>query len=148
VIIFSVQLDDEELLGSIKVGAAHYTTKDVPPAELVEIVQQVGQGHYLIDEGILRHPRLAAQVLHQFTELANQAEAEVLYAPLTRREVEVLDLIAQGSSNKQIARHMSISEQTVKNHITSILKKLQVNDRTQAVVYAFKHGWIKVSEDV
>ena len=72
---------------------------------------------------------------------------ESVFAPLTTREVEILDCIARGNSNKEIARILNISDQTVKNHITSILRKLAVNDRTQAVIYALRHGWIKMSDE-
>ena len=70
-----------------------------------------------------------------------------MFSPLTPREIEILDHVAQGNSNKEIARILSISDQTVKNHITSILRKLAVNDRTQAVIYALRHGWIRLSDD-
>ena len=68
-------------------------------------------------------------------------------AERARREVEILDNIAQGMTNKQVAYALSISEQTVKNHMSSILRKLSVNDRTQAVVYAMRQGWIRMPED-
>ena len=68
--------------------------------------------------------------------------------PLSPREVEILDNIAQGMTNKQVAYALSISEQTVKNHMSSILRKLSVNDRTQAVVYAMRQGWIRMPEDL
>ena len=67
-----------------------------------------------------------------------------IFAPLSPREIEILELISRGNSNKQIARILAISDQTVKNHITSILKKLAVNDRTEAVVYSLRQGWIKM----
>ena len=70
-----------------------------------------------------------------------------IFAPLSPREVEILDNIAKGMTNKQVAYALSISEQTVKNHMSSILRKLSVNDRTQAVVYAMKQGWIRIPED-
>ena len=73
-------------------------------------------------------------------------EMEPLFVPRSAREIEVLDYIARGNSNKEIARALKISDQTVKNHITSILRKLAVNDRTQAVVYALRRGWIKMQE--
>ena len=86
-------------------------------------------------------------MLKQFRELSNaDREVEPLFAPLSAREIEVLEYIARGNSNKEIARALKISDQTVKNHITSILRKLAVNDRTQAVVYALRHGWIKMQE--
>jgi DNA-binding NarL/FixJ family response regulator len=74
-------------------------------------------------------------------------ESDSVFSPLTPREVEILDCVARGNSNKEIAVFLGISDQTVKNHITSILRKLQVNDRTQAVIYALRHGWIKLEGD-
>ncbi len=147
VIILSADEDDEQLFRSIKVGAAHYSVKDISAEQLVWMVQQVGEGHYLINEDVVSSPKVAARVRNQFREQISQDSDERLFAPLTEREAEVLDQIASGSENKQIARTLSISDQTVKNHITSILRKLQVNDRTQAVVYAYKHGWIKIEEE-
>jgi DNA-binding NarL/FixJ family response regulator len=70
-----------------------------------------------------------------------------VFTPLSAREIEILDYIARGNSNKVIAKSLKISDQTVKNHITSILKKLSVNDRTAAVVHALKKGWIKMDAD-
>jgi DNA-binding NarL/FixJ family response regulator len=90
----------------------------------------------------------AAYVLKEFRELAVYgADAQPIFAPLSPREVEILDNIAQGMTNKQVAYALGISEQTVKNHMSSILRKLSVNDRTQAVVYAMRQGWIKIPED-
>ena len=93
-------------------------------------------------------PAVASRVLKEFRELAVYGqEAAPIFAPLSPREVEILDNIAQGMTNKQVAYALSISEQTVKNHMSSILRKLSVNDRTQAVVYAMRQGWIKIPED-
>ena len=87
-------------------------------------------------------------MLKEFRELAVYGqEAAPIFAPLSPREVEILDNIAQGMTNKQVAYALSISEQTVKNHMSSILRKLSVNDRTQAVVYAMRQGWIRMPED-
>ena len=84
----------------------------------------------------------------EFRELAVYGQdAAPIFAPLSPREVEILDNIAQGMTNKQVAYALSISEQTVKNHMSSILRKLSVNDRTQAVVYAMRQGWIRMPED-
>ena len=90
----------------------------------------------------------AFDMVEEFRELAVYgSEAQPIFAPLSPREVEILDNIAQGMTNKQVAYALSISEQTVKNHMSSILRKLSVNDRTQAVVYAMRQGWIKIPED-
>ena len=87
-------------------------------------------------------------MLKEFRELAVYGqEAAPIFAPLSPREVQILDNIAQGMTNKQVAYTLAISEQTVKNHMSSILRKLSVNDRTQAVVYAMRQGWIKMPED-
>jgi len=84
-------------------------------------------------------------VLHQFRELAAaEEEFGALFSPLTKRETEILDCIAQGMTNKAVADRLYISSQTVKNHVTSILRKLQVNDRTSAVIYALRRGWIRL----
>jgi DNA-binding NarL/FixJ family response regulator len=99
---------------------------------------------------VLSKPQLASRVLKSFRELAVEEETSStkdLYSPLSSREVEILDYIARGNSNKEIAKSLKISDQTVKNHITSILKKLSVNDRTAAVVHALKHGWIKMDDN-
>ncbi len=149
IIIMSVYEDDEQLFHAIKAGAAAYTAKDISPEYLVDIVRQVSMGNYIINENVLSKPVVAKRVLNQFRELATaENEQEPIFAPLTNREVEILDCIARGNSNKEIARNLSISDQTVKNHITSILKKLNANDRTQAVITALRHGWIKMSTDI
>ena len=92
-------------------------------------------------------PAVASRVLKEFRELAVYGnDAQPIFAPLSPREVEILDNIAQGMTNKEVAYTLAISEQTVKNHMSSILRKLSVNDRTQAVVYAMRQGWIKGPE--
>ena len=145
-IILTTFEDEEQLFQCIKVGAAAYLLKDISPQELVDVVRRVSHGEYLINDSVLSRPVVASRVLKQFRELTAAADEEVeqLFVPLSQREVEILDYIAHGNSNKEIARALKISDQTVKNHITSILRKLAVNDRTQAVVYALRHGWIKM----
>ena len=101
-----------------------------------------------INDKVFAKPAVASRVLKEFRELAVYGqEAAPIFAPLSPREVEILDNIAQGMTNKQVAYALSISEQTVKNHMSSILRKLSVNDRTQAVVYAMRQGWIRMPED-
>lgn len=148
VIILTMHEDDEQLFHAIRVGAAAYCTKDVEAEELIRLIRRVARGEYLINENVLSRPFVASRVLDQFRELSQMDHVnEGVFSPLTPREVEILDCVAQGNSNKEIARILSISDQTVKNHITSILRKLAVNDRTQAVIYALRHGWIKLAED-
>ncbi len=149
IMILTPSEDEERLFQSIKVGAAAYYTRNISPEELVDAVRRVSRGEYLINDDVLSKPQLASRVLKSFRELAVEEEATVtkdLYSPLSSREVEILDYIARGNSNKEIAKSLKISDQTVKNHITSILKKLSVNDRTAAVVHALRHGWIKMHD--
>jgi DNA-binding NarL/FixJ family response regulator len=148
VIIISDEEDEDALFDSIKAGAAAFILKDVDPDDLVTIIRRVRGGEYLINDKVFSKPSVASRVLKEFRELAVYGqEAQPIFAPLSPREVEILDNIAQGMTNKQVAYNLSISEQTVKNHMSSILRKLSVNDRTQAVVYAMRQGWIKMPED-
>ncbi len=150
IIMLTPSEDEERLFQSIKVGAAAYYTRNITPEALAEAVRKVSQGEYLINDDVLSKPQIASRVLKSFREMTVEEEAEGdakdPYSPLSSREVEILDYIARGNSNKEIAKSLKISDQTVKNHITSILKKLSVNDRTAAVVHALRHGWIKMHE--
>jgi DNA-binding NarL/FixJ family response regulator len=147
IVMMTAYDDEEQLFEAIKVGASAFFLKDIRPDELLEGIRRVAVGEYLINESVLTKPLVASRVLKQFRDLTMvSADIEPLFVPLSAREIEVLDYIARGNSNKEIARALKISDQTVKNHITSILRKLAVNDRTQAVVYALRRGWIKMQE--
>jgi DNA-binding NarL/FixJ family response regulator len=149
IIILTPTEDEERLFQSIKVGAAAYYTRNISPTELTEAVHKVSQGEYLINDDVLSRPQIASRIRKAFRELTVEEVEDTpkdLYSPLSSREVEILDYIARGNSNKEIAKSLKISDQTVKNHITSILKKLSVSDRTAAVVHALRHGWIKMED--
>lgn len=137
-----------QLFHAIKAGAAAYLTKDISPEKLIEAVKKVSDGYYLIGEMVLEEPAVARWLLGEFERLAAELGGEPgeLFKPLSSRELQILQLIARGYSNKQIAFTLGIKEQTVKNHLTSILRKLAVNDRTQAVLYALRRGWIRLEE--
>ena len=149
IIMLTAFEDEEQLIQSMKLGAAAYLLKGLSADELVDAVRQVSRGAYIINDNVLSRPTVASRVLRTFREMTAEEPPEVqpLYSPLSNREIEILDYIARGNSNKEIAKSLGISDQTVKNHITSILKKLSVNDRTAAVVHALKHGWIKMNDD-
>ncbi len=148
IIVLAASEDEDALFEAIKAGAAAFILKDVGPDDLVTIIRRVVNGEYLINDKVFSKPAVASRVLKEFRELAVYGqEAAPIFAPLSPREVEILDNIAQGMTNKQVAYALSISEQTVKNHMSSILRKLSVNDRTQAVVYAMRQGWIRIPED-
>ncbi len=148
IVALAVREDEDQLFDAIKAGAAAFILKDVSPDDLVTIIRRVNTGEYLINDKVFARPSVASRVLKEFRELSVYGqEAAPIFAPLSPREVEILDNIAKGMTNKQVAYALSISEQTVKNHMSSILRKLSVNDRTQAVVYAMKQGWIRIPED-
>ncbi len=148
IIVLAQNEEEDALFDAIKAGAAAFILKDVGPDDLVTIIRRVSMGEFLINDKVFAKPAVASRVLKEFRELAVYGQdAAPIFAPLSPREVEILDNIAQGMTNKQVAYALSISEQTVKNHMSSILRKLAVNDRTQAVVYAMRQGWIKMPED-
>ena len=139
--------DDDQLFQSIKSGAVAYLSKDVSAEELSNAIRRIVKGERPINESLLGRPRVAEQVLRQFQDVSLMGKAmETLATPLTPRETETLKYVAEGYSNKQIAHVLGISEQTIKNHITSILDKLDANDRTHAVVLALRQGWIDIGE--
>jgi two-component system response regulator DegU len=145
VIVLTSNPEDEELFQAIKAQAAAYLSKEVTAEQLFDIVKRTAQGEHPINESLTARPKVAEQVLHHFQELSLGRGAEVVIAPVTPREREILTYMAQGYLNKQIAFALKISEQTVKNHVTSILRKLNANARTQAVVEAIKQGLVTIS---
>ena len=147
VIILTAQDQEQILFEAIRAGAAAYLHKDCEPAELIDAIRKVRAGQFIINEKIFSRPAVASKVLAEFRELSVYGPGSThVFAPLSPREVQILDNIAQGMTNKEVAYALAISEQTVKNHMSSILRKLSVNDRTQAVVYAIRQGWIKGPE--
>src|SRR6202011_1870236 len=147
-----------ELFEAARVGAAAYVRASTDADMFVATLRRASAGQFPIDEDVVRFPAVAARILAQFREdsAADSLAAEVaaprletpplgpLFVKLSPREIEILDLVARGNSNKIIGRKLSISDQTVKNHVSAILRKLEVNDRTEAVVYALRNGWIRI----
>ncbi|NLC08017.1 MAG: response regulator transcription factor [Syntrophomonadaceae bacterium] len=124
--------DDDRVFEVIRAGVSAYILKDVEAEELIRAIIDVHEGRSII------HPRVTGKVLGEFTRLSNSEGDGSHLDRLTQREREVLELIAKGEANREIANRLYISEKTVKNHITSILRKLNVHDRTQAAIYAIK----------
>ena len=148
IIMLTAYHDDQQVFHAIRVGASAYFPKDVSPRRLIEAIRLVHQGSYVVEDRILEKPQVGEWLLAQFEEV-NGPETDSLGAllvPLSPREMEILQHIAQGKSNKEIAYELGISRQTVKNHMTSILRKLAVNDRTQAAIYALRRGWIRLQD--
>ncbi len=144
VVVLTSNPDDAQLFQALKAQAVAYLGKEVTASELVNTIRGVSRGEHPINESLTTRPKLAEQVLQQFQELSLRSEAESFISPLTPREMEILRYIAQGYLNKQIAAELDISEQTIKNHVTSILRKLNANARTEAVVVAIKQGLISL----
>jgi DNA-binding NarL/FixJ family response regulator len=147
VIVLTAYHDDEQLFHALRAGAAAYYPKDVDPQTLIMAIRAVMKGNYVIGDDVLAKPQVAAWLIRHFEELAVFDESPTeMFAPLSTREMEILQLIARGASNKEIGRELNISRQTVKNHMSSILRKLAVNDRTQAAVLALRRGWIRLED--
>lgn len=147
IVVVSMHIDDERLFDAVRVGAAAFLSKDIEAAELVDAITRVSMGEQLINATVLSRPQLARKVLNEFRNLSgdkSKRPSSASQMPLSVREVEVLDCVAQGLSNKEIAEALFITEQTVKNHMTSVLRKLEVTDRVQAVLFAVKNGWIQI----
>ncbi len=146
-IMLSPNLDNGELFEIIKTGAVAYLSKNATVEELVSTIRQARRGEYPINDSLLAKPKVAEHVLRQFQDMVSLGKTmESITAPLTPREAQILNYIADGNSNKQIAHILEISEQTIKNHVSSILRKLNANDRTHAAVLAIRHGWISAEE--
>jgi NarL family two-component system response regulator LiaR len=134
VIALTSFLDDDKVLPAVRAGAAGYLLKDVEPQELVKAIRTVYGGEALL------HPAVTARVMEELAGRPHPSSPD----SLTAREREVLGLIARGLSNKRIALDLSISEKTVKAHVSSILGKLGVSDRTQAALQAVREGWVEL----
>jgi DNA-binding NarL/FixJ family response regulator len=145
VVVLTSCLDDTLLFQALKAQASAYLSKEVTVDELVDTIRRVARGEYPINESFTAKPIVAEQVLHQFQEPSWLGETEDFISPLTAREKEILKCIAGGYANKQIAHELGVSEQTIKNHVTSILRKLNANARTDAVVIAAKQGIISIA---
>jgi two-component system response regulator DegU len=145
VIVLTSTPEDDQLFQAIKAQAAAYLSKDITAEELVSTVRRTAKGEHPINESFVNHPKVAEKVLHHFRDLPLGQGAEPFISPVTSREQEILNYMAKGFLNKQIALALDISEQTVKNHVTSILRKLNANARTQAVVEAIKQGLVSIT---
>lgn len=152
VIILSIHDDESYVFETLRKGASGYLLKDLEAEVLIQAIRAVVAGHAYI------HPKVTGKLINQLRRMtyleetgmlpgAANKEPDVKYvagdnSPLTRREAEVLRLMAEGKSNKSIGEYLYISEKTVKNHVSSILQKMEVDDRTQAVINSIKNGWV------
>jgi DNA-binding NarL/FixJ family response regulator len=147
-IVVAAQETDDELFAAIRAGASAYCGQDIPEDNLVTLIKRSATGEYVINEQLLDKPYVAARVLEQFRSATTSDLAPTsAFAPLTDRELEILRKVSDGLTNAEIGYALGISAQTVKNHVTSILRKLAVNDRTQAVVTALRRGWLSIDDN-
>ena len=146
VIILSIHDDGSYVTHALKTGALGYMLKEMDAEAIVEAIKVVSTG------GSYLHPKVTHNLVEEFRRLSDrehkgafqQHDIRLPYHLLTKRECEVLQLLTDGQSNRTIGETLFISEKTVKNHVSSILQKMAVNDRTQAVVSAIKNGWVEV----
>jgi len=135
VVILTSFHDDSHIFRALKAGATSYVLKDMRMDRLAEVIQKAARGEVVL------HPRIAARVLENLRE--DSRRNPQLFNELTERELEVLRMIASGLTNNQIAEKLSLSEHTVKGHVRNIFSKLQLVDRTQAVVFAWQTGLVR-----
>ncbi len=147
VVILTAHHDDEQVIYAFSMGASAYCTKDVHPEHLVNTIRGVAQGYFVNgDNQRLTKQQVSEWLQHKINANKGVIDEQGQLAPLSSREMEILRYVTKGYLNKEIALKLSISQQTVKNHITSILKKLNVKDRTQAAVTALQRGWVRLNE--
>jgi DNA-binding NarL/FixJ family response regulator len=146
-VVMTSEINNDELFEVIRIGAAAYLDKKSNIQELEGVIRRVARGEYPINDSLLATPTVAEHVLKQFQEMVSMGmSVESVTAPLTNRETQILRYVADGNSNKKIAQILDISEQTIKNHVSSILRKLNANDRAHAVVLAIRRGWISAND--
>jgi NarL family two-component system response regulator LiaR len=133
VIVLTSFADDEKVFPAIKAGAAGYLLKDIEPAQLADAIRAVHRGEALL------HPTVAAKLMQEVAAPGRR----VAGGHLTERELDVLRQLARGRSNREIAKELSIAEKTVKTHVSNILAKLHLADRTQAALYAVREGIVE-----
>lgn len=138
VIALTIHDEEEYVFELVRAGVSGYVLKDINPDKLIETIKMVASGQSVVS------PSITNKLLGEFSRVTSRKKKKEEWETLTRRELEVLQELAKGRSNKEIAEFLTISEKTVKNHITSIFRKLMVDDRTQAVLFAIKHKLVEL----
>ncbi|HOV27008.1 MAG TPA: response regulator transcription factor [Pseudobacteroides sp.] len=134
IVVLTIHQDREYLFKTIQLGAEGYVSKDAESSVLIEAIRTVASGNTYVQ------PNMTNELVKEFNRMSTRVKEKEEESVLTSREIEVIGLIAEGLINKEIAKKLYISEKTVKNHVSNIFKKLNVSDRTQAAIYAFKHN--------
>jgi DNA-binding NarL/FixJ family response regulator len=147
VVIVGGEDDDASIMGAMEVGATGHVAALAKPSELVAVIRRVADGEDALRDEIVARPDLVDRLVEAFREgfRHQDARAEI---PLTPRELDVLRQVASGLKNRQIAEQLDLTEQTVKNHLSRIMHKLGVPNRTHAVTFAVRQGWLTLDEVV
>jgi DNA-binding NarL/FixJ family response regulator len=148
VVLLTAYDDEEQILHAMRSGASAYCPKDIDVERLLSVIRQVAKGNFVIAGKVYNERGVQDWMNDKLESLAGPYVVDngEHFVPLSPREMEILRCVTRGLSNKQIASELGISHQTVKNHMTSILDKLNVEDRTQAAVYALQRGWVRAAE--
>lgn len=146
VVLLTAHHETAQVLHAMRAGASAYCAKTISPIQLVSIIRDAAAGHYVIDNERLDSRGVEAWIHANIEAISGPyiVDSDEHLIPLSPREMEILQYVTNGMSNKEIAMRLRISQQTVKNHMTSILKKLNVEDRTQAAVMALRYGWVRI----
>ena len=148
IVLLTAYDDVQQVLHAFSAGAAAYCSKDIEAGKLVDVIRHVARGFYVAGDQVYDEAGLQ-QWLSRGVETVRRPHLDgdvEAFAPLSPREMEILQFVTRGLSNKENASKLGISHQTVKNHMTAILHKLDVEDRTQAAVYALRHGWVRLQD--
>lgn len=147
VVVLTGYDDVEQAFHAIRAGASAYCPKDITPERLIKTIYAVSNGMYVVDERTMSQEEVTRWLEENIGKIGPIiTDVEDSFVPLSPREMEILEYVTHGRSNKEIAYALGISHQTVKNHMTAILRKLQVEDRTQAAVYALSRGWVRLDK--
>jgi DNA-binding NarL/FixJ family response regulator len=147
IVVLSVHVDDDRIIEAVRAGAVAFLQKDIGAEALTAALSRICAGENLLRAELLARPELARRLRAEL-RLPSETGGSEEPMPLSTRELAVLDCVAQGLSNKEIADELFVSEQTVKNHMTSVLRKLNATDRVGAILYAVRQGWMEVAPPV
>lgn len=145
VLLLTAYDDREQKIHAMQVGASGYCTKDILPDTLAANIQAIADGKYVVDNQMYDRQGIEDWLNARIERASRRYSVPGdPYQPLSNREMQVLEYVTLGRSNKEIAMALNISQQTVKNHVTAILRKLVVEDRTQAAIFALRQGWVRL----
>lgn len=145
IILMTAFASEDQMIHAAIAGVHGFCSKDILPDELIGMINKVASGSYAMKSNIMSPAEFTVwlnEQLQQYTKVYSDPGNPL--HPLSYRELEVLNMIIEGKSNKEIGKALGLSEQTIKNYVTSIFRKFGVEDRTQAVIYAMKKGWVKI----